>query len=475
MGFFVGDEIRQAKLTGDVTTLICRSPYTIVEPHAVWGSNGEIIFSFDRFNGLYRVDASGGEPESLSTVKFEQGERGHRRPYFLPNGDVLFSVDTLDGFRTAVFTRATGEHRLVAGLGPTGPHTRYLGTGHLMYGQSGTLFAVPFDMDELEGSGSPVPVTPDVRTSLTSDFAHFALGAGNLAYLRGAEEGRVVYVDRDGQTTPLFDQTGDYRYLSLSPDGRRLAMTIGGNLGMDVWVYELDRGTRSRLTADGGALFPVWHPDGERVTFTTADGRTIVRAADAGGERERVDFDGRALAPHWSTDGQTLVFFVLPDRATGNYDIKAWRDGIVTPVVSGPFSDSVPRFSHDGRRLAYMSDESGRYEIYAQAFPDPGEKWTLSTEGGKEPVWSRDGREIFYRDGDRMMVVPLQIEPTFRPGAPRMLFEAPFASNPGGYPNYDVSLDGTRFIMIETDATELNEIHVVLNWSEELKRLAPPD
>ncbi len=147
----------------------------------------------------------------------------------------------------------------------------------------------------------------------------------------------------------------------------------------------------------------------------------------------------------------------------------------MTPVVAGPFDEYPPRFSPDGRWLAYMSDESGRFEIYAQAFPGPGEKWTLSTEGGKEPVWSRDGREIFYRDGDRMMVVPLQIEPAFRPGTPRMLFEAPFASNPGGYPNYDVSLDGTRFIMVETDATELNEIHVVLNWSEELKRLAPPD
>ena len=222
------------------------------------------------------------------------------------------------------------------------------------------------------------------------------------------------------------------------------------------------------------AFFPVWHPDGERVTFATTDGTIVVTAADASGGLERVDYDGLAFGPHWSPDGQTLVFFVF-DRTIGNWDIKAWRDGVVTPVVAGPFNEYPPRFSPDGRWLAYMSDESGRIEIYAQAFPGPGEKYTLSTQGGKEPVWSRDGREIFYRDGDRMMVVPLQIEPAFRPGTPRMLFEAPFASNPGGYPNYDVSLDGTRFIMVETDATELHEIHVVLNWSEELKRLAPPD
>ena len=471
VGFFVGDELHQVDLNGGVATLICRSPLSIVEPHAVWGTNGEIIYSFEMITGLYRVNATGGEPERLSTLRAEQGERSHRRPYFLPNGEVLFSVETLDGFRAAVLSRSTGEHRLLTGVGRTGQDTRYLGTGHLIYSRSGTLFAVPFDLGRLEGSGSPVPVTPDVRTSLTSGFAHFALGgAGNLAYLRGAEGARVVYVDRDGQATPVFDQTGLYRYPSLSRDGRRLAVTIRRS---ELWVYELDRGTRSRLTADG-ALFPVWHPDGERVTFASAEGTISLRAADASGEPERVDVDGVAFAPHWYPDGETMVFFSI-DRASGNWDIKTWREGVVTPVVAGPFNESIPRFSPDGHWLAYMSDESGRFEIYAEAFPGPGEKWTLSTEGGKESVWSRDGTEIFYRDGDRMMVVPLQIEPTFRPGAPRMLFETPFSSNPGGYPNYDVSLDGSRFIMIETDATGLNEIHVVLNWAEELKRLAPPD
>ncbi len=474
VGFFVDDEIRQAKLAGGVATLICTTPLTAIEPYGVWASNGEIIFSGNRFDGLFHVNASGGEPEPLSAIRAEQGERGHLRPYLLPNGDVLFSVVTSDGFRAAVLSRPTGEHRLLTGVGLTGPDTRHVGTSHLIYGQSGTLFAVPFESGSLDGSGSPVPVTPDVRTSLTSGFAHFALGAGNLAYLGGAEQARVVYVDRDGQATPLFDQTADYRYMNLSPDGRSLAMTIRGNLGWDVWVYELDRGTRSRLTAEGVAYFPMWHPDGERITVTSNDGTMFVKAADGSGEPERVDLDRRPYGPSWAPDGQTLVFNAV-DSTTGNYDIKTWRDGVVTPVVAGPLNKSSPRFSPDGRWLAYVSGESGRDEVYVQAFPGPGEKYTLSTEGGREVVWSRDGREIFYRDGDRMMVVPIQSEPTFRPGAPRMLFEAPFASNPGGYPNYDVSLDGTRFIMIEMDATGLNEIHVVLNWAEELKRLAPPD
>ena len=177
-GVFVDDEIHQAQLTGDVATLINGSSLHIVEPHAIWGSNGEIVFATSRFDGLYRVDAAGGEPEILSTVRTEQGERGHRRPFLLPNGELLFSVDRLDGFRTAVLSRATGEHRLVAGVGPTGPDTRYVGSGHLVYSRSGALYTVPFDKDKLERSGSPVPVTPDVRQSLTSDFAHFASPMG---------------------------------------------------------------------------------------------------------------------------------------------------------------------------------------------------------------------------------------------------------------------------------------------------------
>ena len=350
----------------------------------------ECLASFNRFDGLYRVDASGGELESLSTVKVEQGERSHRRPYFLPNGDVLFSVDTLDGFRAAVLFRSTGEHRLLTGVGPTGPDTRYVGTGHLIYGQSGTLFAVPFDMDKLEESGSPVPVTPDVRASLTSDFAHFTLGAGNLAYLRGAEEARVVSVDRYGEATPLFDQTGNYRYPSLSPDGRRLAMTIRGNLGWDVWVYELDRGTRSRLTADGDALFPVWHPDGERVTFATTDGTIFVTAADASGEPERVDFDGRAFAPHWSPNGQTLVFFVF-DRTIGNWDSKAWREGVVTPVVAGPFNEDTPRFSPDGVGWPICPTSRDDSRFTSTLFPTPAKSGRFRLKAAGSPFGHATG------------------------------------------------------------------------------------
>jgi len=226
-------------------------------------------------------------------------------------------------------------------VGPTGPDTRYVGSGHLVYSRSGVLYAVPFDKDKLDGNGSPVPVTPDVRQSLTSDFAHFASGAANLAYLTGAEEARVVRVDRDGHSTPLFDQTGDYRYPNLSPDGQRLALTIRGNLGLDVWVYALERGTRSRLTSDGESLFPTWHPDGERVTFSTGEGTVFIKGADGSGEVERLDVQSRVLGPRWSPDGQTLFLFYRPTRYHGSQyravprrDRSAVHGGTVQRVMS---------------------------------------------------------------------------------------------------------------------------------------------
>jgi len=191
-------------------------------------------------------------------------------------------------------------------------------------------------------------VTPDVRQSLTSDFAHFASAAANLAYLTGAEEARVVRVDRYGHSTPLFDQTGDYRYPNLSPDGQRLALTIRGNLGLDVWVYALERGTRSRLTSDGESLFPTWYPDGERVTFSTGEGTVFIKGADGSGEVERLDVQSRVLGPRWSPDGQTLFFFT-DQRATTGVNIELFRDETVAPFTAGQFSELCPQFSPNGR------------------------------------------------------------------------------------------------------------------------------
>jgi eukaryotic-like serine/threonine-protein kinase len=180
----------------------------------------------------------------------------------------------------------------------------------------------------------------------------------------------------------------------------------------------------------------------------------------------------------WSPDGQLLAF--MENNPTTGYDIWVLRlsDRKAQPFLRTPFNESVPRFSPDGRWLTYVSNESGRYEIYVQPYPGPGGKWQISTEGGTEPTWNSNGRELFYRSGDKMMAVDIATQPSFAAGKPRVLFEGRYVPTPATSPNYDVSPDGQRFLMLkpnEQEASAPTQINVVLNWFEELKRRVPTE
>jgi eukaryotic-like serine/threonine-protein kinase len=241
----------------------------------------------------------------------------------------------------------------------------------------------------------------------------------------------------------------------------------------------------TRLTFEGSAnVVPVWTPDGKRIAFASNKEGTLKifwQLADGNGGRERLTTSQDPQLPgSWSADGQLLTF-TETSPATGN-DIWVLRmsDHKAQPFLQTPFNEGAPRFSPNGRWLAYVSDESGRFEIYVQPYPGPGGKWLISTEGGTEPVWNRNGRELFYRSGDKkMMAVDIITQPSFSAGKPRMLFEGQYLANPlpnGTQPFYDVSPDGQRFLMlkpIEQAGATPTQINVVLNWTEELKRLVP--
>ena len=241
----------------------------------------------------------------------------------------------------------------------------------------------------------------------------------------------------------------------------------------EIWIYDIARGTLTRLTTEGGSSqFPIWTPDGKRITYRgyRAGFRNIFwKTADGTGDEERLTTGENAQIPtSWSPDGKWLAFY---DKSptTGN-DIWMLRlDGErkQEPFLQTPFNESDAMFSPDGRWLAYQSDESGRSEVYVQPFPGPGGKWQISTEGGGAPRWARNGRELFYYYGNKMMAVDIKTEPTFTAGKPRLLFEGQFIAN------YDVSPDGQRFLMIQAVEPEqpATQINLVLNWFEELKRL----
>ncbi len=340
---------------------------------------------------------------------------------------------------------------------------------------------VPFDLAALEVTGDSVPVVQGVRQNAPGGAVDYGISDnGTLVYVPSTSTAglnrTLVWVDREGLATPLIEDRQAYRRPRLSPDGQRVAVEVQSVANSDIWIYDIGRGTRMRLTVEGTNQSPVWTPDGTRVTFSSnRDGPPDLywKPADGSGQAElllNMNSQNNLVPSSWSPDGESLAFY----NANGPGDIWALpREGDASTFVATAFDERSPMFSPDGRWLAYVSNESGRDEVYVQPYPGPGGKWPISTEGGTEPRWSADGRELFYRLGDKMMVVEVRSEPAFSSERPQLVFEVPYLRDQFGTSNYDISPDGQRFLMIKEEGGQQAQINVVLNWFEELKRLVP--
>ncbi len=451
-----------------------------------WGPDDTIVIAIAGDDGgLYSVPAAGGEPRLLLAPDPDKGERQLRWPEILPRGEaIVFTILTggaIDEARIEVLVPETGEQKLLV---DGGSHAHYVPTGHLVYGQVGTLLAVPFDLDRLEVTGDPVPVQEDVMTK-SGGAANFAVsGDGSLIYVPGsgtaAPEATLVWVDREGRATPVTEDRGRWVYPRVAPDGTRVAVTEGPAGSEDVWILDTERGTRTRLTVDEARdLIPVWAPDGTRVAFRSergGGGNLYWKQADGSSEAQLLLTSDVLKSPTaWSPDGQVLLFYEV-GGPRDIFTLPLDGDRTPSPWRVTTFDEHGATFSPDGRWIVYASDESGRDEVYVQPYPGPGERTTVSTTGGDEPVWSGDGREIFYRNGDEMMVVDVETQPTFTAGRPTVLFEGRYLPMPGnsGSRNYDVAPDGQRLVMVQgEESSTLSEFHVVLNWFEELTQLVP--
>ena len=390
-----------------------------------------------------------------------------------------------DGTIEAVLLE-TGERKV---LHRGGTYPRYASSGHLLYARETTLFAMPFDADRIEPTGEPSSVIEGVRRP-GSGVALFAVADdGSLVYVPGEASSveqvpsELVRVDREGKASPLTERLGNYETPRFSPDGQRLAVREG-DPGQEVWILELSRGTLQRLTFEAGYR-PLWSPDGQAVFFTSgrAGAASIFsKPADASGPAQQLTTEVFRVPASITSDGKTLVFRQGGDAGFPNLDIGILRlegEGEPEMLLETSFNEHTPKLSPDDRWLAYVSNESGRDEIFVTRFP-PGGKWQISTEGGKEPMWSRDGRELFYRNGEKMMAVDVSAGADSA-GKPTLLFEGPYDLKIGsGASNYDVTPDGQGFVMIRTEqstteSSGTTQITLVLNWFEELKRLVPTE
>ncbi len=442
-----------------------------------WGSDGMLYFQRERI--IYRVDPTGGEPEAVTSPTI--GDQ--RFPHALPAGrGLLLSVvaGSPAQSRIAVVGPEGGEVREIL----TGMMARYATSGHVVYVTvDGTLRAAPFDVDRLEVTGPEVAFAEGIQNGGNS-VAQFALSdSGTLLYrtdLSRSNQRELVWVSRTGTVEPVDPTwTGSFLAPELSPEGTRLAVGILETGSIDTWVKQLDRGPTVRLTFDGVNDRPTWMPGGESVTFRS-NGDLWTKRAD-GGVQEELELDReRDVADMlWSSDGEWLIYRT-DTNAPGAGDILALRprqDTVPVPLVATGALETTPALSPDGRWLAYASNETGRLDVYVVPFPNSTDgRSAVSAGGGREPVWSHSGRELFYRNGQgEMVAVEVQTEPTFSAGESSVLFSASeFRANANGQRQYDVAPDGERFIMIRQVGDDMaGALILVQNFFEELRQVVP--
>jgi eukaryotic-like serine/threonine-protein kinase len=499
VGFWAGGKLKKVPLAGGPAVTLCDAASLF---GASWGSDGMIVFAFARNGGLWRVPAAGGTPEALTAL--QPGEYSHRLPHVLPGGRaVIFTVSKgaqlWDDTQIAVRSLETGKQTVLVTGGSDG---RYVSTGHLIYVRLGTLMAVPFDPVRLAVIGGATGVVDDVMESANRNLsdmentlaAQFTVSeTGALVYVTGgavaAAERSLAWVDRQGTSQTLSAPLRSYRTPRLSPDYQRVAVSTQDR--REVWSYDVVRGALSPVTADGQSGYGIFSPDGKRVVFRSGaaggEDNLYWKAADGSGVAERLTTSPRSQTPgSWSPDGTTLAFVEEGD-STGffQFDVRVLSiaDRKSSAVIQTPANEMSPEFSPDGRWLAYASNQSGRHEVYVQPYPGPGERHLISTNGGEQPAWSGDGRELFYVQGGgfgggptALMSVRVEATPAFRAGTPEKLFESVDLRSAWGR-SYDVAPDGRRFLIALTKTPPTNpapaQMIFVQHWFEELKRLVP--
>jgi len=472
VGFFANDRLKKISLRGGDPVVLCETRI----PHGgSWGRNDQIVFSDVEGSTLVQVLATGGRPRTVQGM--DRGQ-GFFSPDILPDGKwVLVSMyqsANWDFARIVAVSLETGKTESVLD-GGTSPH--YLGSGHLLFTRGKTLMAVPFDPRSRKVTGSAVTLVDGVKTEAWGAAQFTVSEEGTLVYLPGGAGwiGKLVMVDRKGFATPFPLPAQAYGVLNLSPDGRQIAVLIGGATD-DVWIYDISRAAQTRFTTDGVDSGAIWSPDSKFLVFSlTHGGKTMFFRRPADGSSAEEPLLTTPGGPQsWSAVGNVLAF---TQTKTAGVD-EIWTvplEGKRTPrlFLQTNFDNWGAVFSPDARWIAYTSNESGRSEVYVRPYPGPGGKFQVSIDGGEEPRWAKSGRELFFRNGTKWMSARVQISPEFAAQKPQVMFEGNFVNVYGI--EYDVAPDGAHFIMIQADEPNSPpaQLNVIINWPEQLKRQVP--
>jgi Tol biopolymer transport system component len=483
VAFFAGSKLQKISVDGGSAIILCDAP---LGRGGSWGEDGNIVAALSgNASGLSGISSAGGPPTPVTEL--QNGELTHRWPQILPRGQaVLFTAHTAtNGFdRANIEVMSLADHSrktLVRG----GTYGRYLPSGHLVFVNRGTLFAVPFDADRLEAHGTPAPVLDQIGYNAQVGSAQLDFSqTGTLIYRSGAAGGgglTVAWLDGAGKVQPLLAKPGTYLNPSLSPDGQRLAVNVVEGSGTDIWVYDWQRDTMTRLTFTGTADGGVWSPDGRHIAFqSVGEGLSVIRSDGSGKPQPLTQSKHRQAPQSFAPDGKRLAFFETASRTVNelwtvplesdNAGLRAGKPERLLQTQANGLS-----FSSDGRWMAYSSNESGTDQVYVRAFPDGGGQWQISNSGGTWPMWSRNGRELFFETLDnRIMVAAYAVNgDSFAADKPRMWSDKQLATS-GGRKNLDLAPDGKRIATLMPVETEAQS-HVIFleNFVDDVRRKVP--
>jgi Tol biopolymer transport system component len=494
VAFFAQGKLKKVAITGGTPVTLCDAP---IGRGSTWSEDGWIYFTPEPNQGIQRVLADGGTPEIV--VKLESKELSLRFPQILPGSKVLLftSQQATGNFENAdivAYSLADGVRKVVV---HGGFYARYVPSGHLLYANEGSVFAAPFDLDTLQVTGRAVLAVQGVSASINNGAANYAVSdRGTFVYVAGDTQltrAPIRWIDRTGKTEFLRSTPSDWANPSFAPDGGRLAVDINDGGQTDVWVYEWARDTMSRLTFDSANdARPVWSPGGRYITFTSRRSGVFnlyLQRADGTGDVVRLTEGANPQFPSsWHPSGKYLAYFeTVPGNATDlmilpfeGDDAAGWKASKPYAFLSSRFTEASGMFSPDGRWIAYMSNESGRNDLYVRPFPGPGGKWQVSASPADDPTWSRTSREFLFMDSSelRLMTVPYRVEgDSFRADKPVVWAGARLSVRPRA-PSRDLDLhpDGKRFAVASSDEQSppgQDRVIFILNFFDELRRVAP--
>lgn len=448
---------------------------------ATWLPDDTIIFanSSRRFG---RVRVSGGEVETLEVKDLRDGHIVVS-PFALPDGkSLLCGISDGSAFNIGLFDIASRSLTMIAENGFTPIYGK---SGHILYQQDpGGLMALEFDTQRRKVLGDPFLVAQDIGRRVSYQVRMFSIASnGTLAYVRTSaklESGALVWVDRQGQSSPIVEVERVVDTPRISPDGRRIAFRAPGPM-CDIWVHDIERGVTTRLTREGDNHGIAWFGDSRRVAFCRLGAPSLwnVMSAslDGAGDVEELLPPGipRGFVSSVTQDGQLILVGGTTSDTGEDVFLVNTKDKLSKPLLHSRFWEHAAVFSPDGKYVAYACNESGKEEVYVQSFPALDSREQISTDGGSQPIWSRDGKELFFKLDKKMMVVDVTLQPTFSAGRPRILWESDFSPRSNsGLGVYDVTPDGQRFVMVrDRSSTGGADVNVVLNWFEELRAMTP--